>query len=129
MNQVIDLAARVLAGASPLLLVGGLLALAAWRDRRALAVIARQTRLSDALAEEAGALVAPVVTRRGGAWRVRVAVPLGRPAVVAHVVGVLHRTLARLGDDPYEIVLTPREPAPRAIARRRRPDGPRLRAA
>jgi hypothetical protein len=128
MNQVVDLAARVLAGMSPLLLVGGLLALAEWRDRRALAVTARQTRLSDALAEEAGAIVAPVVTRRRGGWRVRVAVPLGRPAVVTRIVGVLQETLARFGDDRYEIVLTPREPAPRATACRPSIEG-RLRAA
>jgi hypothetical protein len=96
---------------SPLLLVAGLLALAAWRDRRALATIARQARLSDALADEVGTIVAPVVERRRGTWRVRVAVPLGRPAVVARVLGVLHRTLGRLGPERYEIVLTAQEPA------------------
>lgn len=128
MRQVFDFAVRVLAGASPLLLVGGLLALAEWRDRRALAVIARQTRLSDALADQADAIVAPVVSRRHGGWRVRVAVPLGRPAVVARIVGVLHQTLARLGDDRSEIVLTPQEPAPRVATGCRSVDR-RLRAA
>jgi hypothetical protein len=102
--------------------VGGLLALAGWRDRRALAAIARQTRLSDLLADEVGAIVAPVVERRHGAWRVHVAVPLARPAVVARILGVLHRTLGRLGSDRYEIVLSPQEPVPAATPRRRSVD-------
>ena len=112
MVQPFVLLAEVLIWLSPLLLVGGLLALAAWRDRRALAATARQARLSDALADEVGVIVAPVVTRRFGAWRVTVAVPLGRPALVARILAVLHRTLGRLGPDRYEIVLAPQEPAP-----------------
>ena len=92
---------------SPLLLVGGLLALAGWRDRRALAATARQVRLSDALADEVGPIVAPVVERRRGTWRVSVAVPLGRPALVARILSVLDRTLGRLGPERYEIVLSP----------------------
>jgi hypothetical protein len=124
MDQMVVLFAGILTWLSPLLLVGGLLALAGWRDGRALATVARQTRISDALADEVGAIVAPVVERRHGAWQVRVAVPLGRPAVVARILGVLHRTLGRLGPDRYEIVLSPQEPAPLAVACRRRADRP-----
>src|SRR5262245_25101462 len=119
MEQLVDLATGVLVGVAPLLLVGGLLALAEWRDRRARAEIARQTRLSDALVEEVGAIVAPIVRRRRGGWRVRIAVPLGRPAVVTRIVEVLDQTLGRLGDDRYEIVLTPQEPALRTATGRR----------
>jgi hypothetical protein len=128
MTQLLVLLTGILVWLSPLLLVGGLLALAGWRDRRALAATARQTRLSDALADEVGVIVAPVVTRRFGEWRVRIAVPLGRPAVVARILRVLDRTLGRLGPDRYEIVLTPQEPAPPAPTCQRPPDE-RLRAA
>jgi hypothetical protein len=112
MTQLFVLLTGILVWLSPLLVVGGLLALAGWRDQRVLAATARQTRLSDALADEVGVIVAPVVTRRFGGWRVRIAVPLGRPAVVARILGVLERTLERFGPDRYEIVLTPQEPAP-----------------
>ncbi|HWC01322.1 MAG TPA: hypothetical protein VHF87_01000 [Methylomirabilota bacterium] len=127
MSQFLDLVVTVLAGLSPLLLVGGLLALAERRDRRELARTARQARLSDALVEEVGAIVAPVVKRRLGRWRIRIAVPLGRPAVVARILGVLHRTLGRLGPERYEIVLAPQE-AP-LLAPGRRPAERRPRAA
>ena len=100
--QVLGLLAGLLFWLSPLLLVGALLALAGWRDRRALAATARQTRLTDALAEEVGVIVAPVVQRRLGTWRVKVAVPLGRPLVAARILAVLHRTLERLGPERYE---------------------------
>ena len=119
MAQVFPVFMGMLLWLSPLLLVGGLLALAGWRDRRALATTARQVRLSDALADEVGAIVAPVVEKRRGAWRVSVAVPLGRPAVVARILGTLHRTLGRLGPERYEIVLSPQESVPSVPARRR----------
>jgi hypothetical protein len=119
MDQLLVLLGGIVVWLSPLVLVGGLLAAAGWRDRRELARVARQTRISDALADEVGALVAPVVRKRYGTWRVSVAVPLGRPALVARVVGVLHRTLGRLGPDRYEIVLSPQEPARSVTACRR----------
>ncbi len=124
MTQLFVLLTGVLIWLSPLLLVGGLLALAGWRDRRALAATARQTRLSDALADEVGVIVAPVVAKRFGRWRVSVAVPFGRPLVVARILGVLDRTLGRLGPGRYEIVVSPQEPAPPATMRRRSPDRP-----
>jgi hypothetical protein len=119
MDQLLVLLGGIVVWLSPLLLIGGLLAAAGWRDRRELARVARQTRISDALAEEVGAIVAPVVAKRHGTWRVSVAVPLGRPALVARVVGVLHRTLGRLGPDRYEIVLAPQEPTRSLTACRR----------
>jgi hypothetical protein len=119
-TQLLALLAGLLFWLSPLLLVGSLLALAGWRDRRALAATARQTRLADALADGVGVIVAPVVERRLGTWRVRVAVPLERPFVVARILWVLHRTLGRIGPERYEIVLTPQEPAPPTPVRRPR---------
>jgi hypothetical protein len=118
--QVLGLLAGLLFWLSPLLLVGALLALAGWRDRRALAATAHQTRLTDALADEIGVIVAPVVERRRGTWRVTVAVPLERPLVVARILWVLHRALGRIGCERYEIVLSPQEPAPPAPVHRPR---------
>jgi hypothetical protein len=112
MTQLLDLATRILTGLSPLVLVAGLLALAAWRDRRRLAETARQVRLTDALADEMGAIVAPVVKKRLRGWRIVIPVPVGRPALVAHVLAVVQRTLGGPGSERYEIVLSPRAPAP-----------------
>jgi len=58
MTQLFVLLTGILVWLSPLLVVGGLLALAGWRDQRVLAATARQTRLSDALADEVGVIVA-----------------------------------------------------------------------
>jgi hypothetical protein len=118
--ELLGVLAGLLFWLSPLLAVGALLALAGWRDRRALAATAHQTRLTDALADEIGVVVAPVVERRLGTWRVTVAVPLERPLVVARILWVLHRTLGRIGCERYEIILSPQEPAPPAPVHRPR---------
>jgi hypothetical protein len=102
----------ILTLSSPILLVLGLLGLAAWRDRRREAVVARQIRLTDALADEMGPVVAPLVSKPiGRPWRVEVQVPVGRPAVVSRVVAIAHDVLTRTGASRYELVLTP-SPAP-----------------
>src|SRR5262249_59392221 len=106
MTRLLDLALGMVAGLSPLLVVAGLLALAAWRDRHALAETACQGRLTDALADEVGPILAPVVTKRRGRWRVAMRVPVGQPAVVARILRVVHETLRRPGPDRYELVLT-----------------------
>jgi hypothetical protein len=100
----------------PLLVVIGLLAVAAWRDRRREGIVARQIRLTDAIADELGPIVAPLVSRPlGRPWRVDIRVPVGRPAVVSRIVAIAHDTLTRTGASRYELVLTP-NPAPvRAI--------------
>src|SRR5256886_2582204 len=75
-------------------------------ERRRAAVIARQIELTDAIHREVGALVAPWVMRRpGGAWRVRIAVPFERPAVVEAIVAVVRRTFT----GRFDLVLTPQE--------------------
>ena len=84
------------------------LLLAARVQRRHAAVIARQIELTDAIHRDLGAVVAPWVTRRpGGRWRVRIAVPFERPAVVEAVVAVVHRTFP----ERFDLVLTPQEDA------------------
>ena len=96
---------------SPILVILWLLALAAWRDRRREAMVARQVRLTDAIADELGPIVAPVVAKSlGGPWRVQIQVPVGRPAIVSRIVAIAHDTLTRTGAGRYELVLTP-EPA------------------
>lgn len=96
---------------SPILVILGLLALAAWRDHRREAMVARQIRLTDAIADELGPIVAPVVTKPlGGPWRVEIQVPVGRPTTVSRIVAIAHDTLTRSGAGRYELVLTP-EPA------------------
>jgi hypothetical protein len=59
----------------------------------------RQIGLTDAIHLELGAVVAPTVARRpGGGWRVAIAAPLDRPAMVAGVLGVTRRFFARQDD-------------------------------
>jgi hypothetical protein len=121
MPNMLNAATAILTISSPILVVLGLLSLAAWRDRRREAVIARQIRVTDAIARELGAIVAPVVAKPfGGPWRVEIHVPVGRPALVSRIVSIAHDTLTRMGSSPYELVLmpeaTPVRPVP-AIAR------------
>src|SRR5437899_12373379 len=85
----------VVVGLFPCLTLLALLGLTARVERRRAAVIARQIELTDAIHREVGALVAPWVMRRpGGAWRVRIGVPFGRPAVGRAGVAGGRRTVA-----------------------------------
>jgi hypothetical protein len=109
-------ALAILTMSSPILLVLGLLGLATWRDRRREAMLARQVRLSDAIAEEMGPIVAPLVSKPlGRPWRVDVQVPVGRPAVISRIVAVSHDVLTRTGAGRYELVLTPSPEAARPL--------------
>jgi hypothetical protein len=93
----------------PILMMLGLLAQAAWRDRRREAMVARQIQLTDAIADELGAIVTPVVTEPlRGPWRVEIQVPIGQPAAVSRIVAIAHDTLTRAGMSRYELVLAPR---------------------
>jgi hypothetical protein len=105
-------AAIVILMSWPGLITLGLLALGAWRHRRREAMVARQIRLTDALADELGAIVAPVVTKPlRGPWRAEIQVPIGQPRVVSRIVAIAHDALTRAGASPYKLVLTP-GPAP-----------------
>ncbi len=65
--------------------------------------------LTDAIHWELGAVAAPVVSRRpGGGWRVSMAVPIDRPAVVAALLRVTERHFAaEKAAERLEIVLRP----------------------
>jgi hypothetical protein len=97
----------------PILAVAALMELAGWLQRRRDAAIARQVALTDAIASELGAVVAPVVKRPlWGPWLIEIAVPFSRPATIARVLSIAHRVLCfagRRAAGPYRIVLTPQE--------------------
>jgi hypothetical protein len=100
----------------PILTALGLLALTAWRQARREAAIERQIRLTDALADELGLIVAPVVTKPArGPWRAAMRVPIGEPGVVGRIVAIADETLTRAGASPYVLVLTPRPAPPRPL--------------
>ncbi|HZS32514.1 MAG TPA: hypothetical protein VFC42_03980 [Methylomirabilota bacterium] len=108
----------------PILLVAGMLGLAEWRDRRRAATLTRQVVLTDAITDELGAVVAPVVSHPlGGRWRVTMRLPMDRPAVSASALAIADATMRRLDAGRYELVLTPAAgaaaPAPAADAGRR----------
>jgi len=95
--------------AIPFVAVSALLRLAErLQDRRDLQRD-QQIMLTDAIHWELGAVAAPVVTRRpGGGWRVSMAVPIERPAVVAALLRVTARHFAvEKATERLEIVLRP----------------------
>jgi hypothetical protein len=99
--------------ASPVVLTVALLAAADRRQRRVQSEVARQIALTDALHGRLGALVAPVVRRRGGVWQVSVAVPVGD----GRIAGVLLTTVDEmLGRGAYELRLS-RQAPPAPVAR------------
>ena len=69
----------------------------------------RQIMLTDAIHWELGAVAAPVVRRRpGGGWRVSMAVPFDRPAVVTALLRVTARHFAAdKAAESLEILLRP----------------------
>ena len=104
-------AAVVILMSWPILMSLGLLALAAWRDRRREAMVALQIRLTDAIGEELGAIVAPVVTKPlRGPWRAEIQVPIVQLVAVSRIVAISHDALTRAGARRYELVLTPGAP-------------------
>jgi hypothetical protein len=104
---MIVLAGLVLA-VLPLTVVALLLVVATRRERRIAEAAARQIAVTDAIHRELGAVVAPTVEPRSrGPWRVTIPVPFERPEMIATVLGITHRTVAR--HQPMEIVLTPQE--------------------
>jgi hypothetical protein len=102
----------VVVAISPCLAVLVLLALATWRARVRDQVLTRQAALTYAIHRELGAVAAPFVTKGLlGPWRVRLAIPLGCPAVVASLLAIMNRELETMPVDTrgdYQIVLTQR---------------------
>jgi hypothetical protein len=91
-----------------------LLAAAELVQRRRAAVVARQIEVTDAIHRELGAIVAPVVRRARGGWRVVLPMDTRHPAA-ARVVTLAAQAL---GDArPVEVALTPpTAPVPRPSA-------------
>lgn len=98
----------ILVFTAPFAGVTALLLLAERREARRRDEVGRQIALTDALHARLGAAVAPVVGRRHRAWRVAVAVPFERPAVVATVLTTIDEVFGRTR---YEIVLSRQTPA------------------
>lgn len=94
--------------AAPIAAVAALLLLLERRQARRRDEVGRQIALTDVLHARLGAAVAPVVGRRGQAWRVAVAVPFERPTVVATVLATIDEVF---GQARYEVVLSRQPPA------------------
>jgi hypothetical protein len=102
----------------PFIVVLALLRLVDRLERRRAEVVARQIELTDAIHRELGAVVAPRVTRRPwGRWRVSIAVPLDRPALVGRVLDVVYGAFR----GRFDLVLTPTAPRARPAPRRLEP--------
>jgi hypothetical protein len=88
-----------------------LLALATRVQRARAEAVGYQIVVTDAIHRELGAVVAPVVTRRGrNAWEIAMAAPLDRPATVARILAIAHHTLTAETAAPtceVSFVLTP----------------------
>ena len=91
--------------AIPFLAVSALLKLSERLQDRRDSERDRQIELTDAIHWEMGAVAAPVVRRRrGGGWRVSMAIPLEKLGQVAALVSLVQK---HFGAERLEIVLTP----------------------
>jgi hypothetical protein len=93
-------------------LVGGPMLLVDWSRRRQQRAIELQIALTDALDQQFGAMVAPVVTNPlFGPWEIQIAVPLPllRSAGVARILPVVDDVFSEaavMGSPSYRIVLS-----------------------
>jgi len=92
--------------------IAGIVLLPAWLQNRQRELVRRQIELTDALDGMFGPIVAPVVKRPfWGPWKIELAVPFDRLAVLGRIVAVANEALtATMGFNPrrYRIVLTPK---------------------
>ena len=106
--------AMVMGGAAFVLLgfvlVGGPVFMVDWFRKRREMAIERQIALTDALDEQLGTIVAPVVTRRlFGPWEIRIGVPYLQSPAMARVLSVVDdqfSDVAGKGSSSYRIILT-----------------------
>ena len=103
--------------ASPVLATVALLVAAERRQRRVQSEVSRQIALTDALHARFGALLAPVVRRRGGVWQVSVALPAEDPRVAGVVLTTVDEVFGRAA---YELRLSRRAPLATATSAPRR---------
>jgi hypothetical protein len=95
-----------LALAAPLILLGLAGRVQRAREER----VERQIAVTDAIHRELGAVVAPVVTRRGrNAWKVAMAAPFDRPVAVGRILAIAYDVVAAEPSAPPE-GRTPRRP-------------------
>ena len=109
MSEVVTV---TLIGSAPFAIVLALLAWADQRERRRRDVLARQIALTDCIHERLGAVAAPVIRHRRGAWYVALAVPFDRPAVIEALVAIVLETFAVHERRSLFIVLTHRPERP-----------------
>ena len=101
---------------SPLVLAVALLLAVERRHHHRESEVARQIALTDALHARLGALVAPVVRRRHGVWRVSIAVPVEQPRIVGALLAIVDEVFGRAA---YELRLSRQAPvAPRTATLR-----------
>lgn len=101
--------------ASPVILTVALLMGADRRQQRVQAEVGRQIALTDALHARLGALVAPVVRRRGRLWQVSVAVPVEDPVIAGAVLATVDEVFGRAA---YELRLRQQVPPAPAVPAR-----------
>jgi len=107
-------------------LVGGPMLLVDWSRKRRQAAIGRQLALTDALDEQLGPIVSPVVKEPVfGPWEIRIAVPFHRSATVAGILSVVDEVFQDVegaGGRPYRIFLSAK---PDSAQETRSPRSPR----
>ncbi len=114
-------------------LIGGPMIVADWFRKRRQAAVERQIGLTDALDQQFGAIVAPVVRRLlSGSWQIEIAAPYGRPTEMAGMLSVIDGVFsdaAGPNSPSYRIVLRPEPASLRETHRSRtlRPIGPWVR--
>lgn len=102
----------------PAALLAAVLLLSTWRARTRLLAVARQIAVTDAIHEELGAVVSPVVRHRlWGRWQLVIPVPFNDLDTVTHVVRTAYGAFdapERTKPGRFEIVLSPQDrPVPR----------------
>ena len=125
------LSTLVVAVLVPAALLTAVLLLSTWRARTRLLAIGRQISVTDAIHEELGAVVSPVVRHRlWGRWQLMIPVPFDDLDTVTHVVRTAYGAFdapERTKPGRFEIVLSQQErPVPRrerTVVAARRPRG------
>jgi hypothetical protein len=110
----------VVASSVPLLVVGSLLALAEWAQRRRRRVIFRQVALTDAVHRELGPIVAPVVEKRPwGPWRAVMTLSPSRFDRAPRLAAIALEVLGAQGPSGprMEVVFRPGDEDSRPLAR------------
>ncbi len=129
-----DMGLTVMGGMAFLLLgfvlIGGPMIMVDWLRKRRRTAVEHQIRLTDALDEQFGAIVAPVVRRLlSGSWQIQIAAPYGRPREMAGILSVIDGVFsdaAGLNSPSNRVVLRPEPASLRETHRSRtlRPIGP-----